>query len=74
MAVLAYHRYLSIVKPVVRRTKLTKSKLKIILPVIWASSLAFLGPCLYFIEIYDFEDEKLIFLGDLASRGVTSIL
>ena len=60
MAVLSYDRYLTIVKPIIRRSKLTKGKLKIILPVIWALSLAFLGPCLYFIEIYDFEDEKLI--------------
>jgi len=60
MAVLAYDRYLTIVKPIIRRTKLTKGKLKIILPVIWALSLVFLGPSLYFIEIYDFEDEKLI--------------
>ena len=60
MAVLAYDRYLTIVKPIIRRSKLTKGKLKIILPVIWALSLAFVGPCLYFIEIYDFEDEKLI--------------
>ena len=60
MAVLAFDRYLSIVKPVIRRSKLTKGKLKIVLPVIWVASLAFLGPCLYFIEIYDFKDDKLI--------------
>ena len=60
MAILACDRYLSIVKPMVRRTKLTKGKLKIVVPVTWALSLAFLGPCLYFIEIYDFENEELI--------------
>ena len=60
MAVLAFDRYLSIVKPVIRRSKLTKGKLKIVLPVIWVTSLTFLGPCLYFIEIYDFKDDNLI--------------
>ena len=57
MAVLAFDRYLSIVKPVIRRSNLTKGELKIFLPVIWVTSLTFLGPCLYFIEIYDFKDD-----------------
>ena len=60
MAVLAFDRYLSIVKPVIRRSKLTKGKLKIILPVIWILSFAFLGPCLYYIEKYDFKEDQLI--------------
>ena len=61
MAVLAYDRYLSIAKPMIRRSSpiLTKGKLKIILPVIWVVSLAFLGPSLYFIEIHDYKKEKL---------------
>jgi len=62
MAVLAYDRYLSIAKPMIRRSTpiLTKGKLKIILPVIWVLSLAFLGSRLYFIEIHDYKKEKLI--------------
>lgn len=60
MAVLAFDRYLSIVKPMLRRGTLTKGKLKIILPAIWMLSLVFFGSSMYFIEIYDFKDEKLI--------------
>ena len=60
MAVLAFDRYLSIVKPVIRRLKLTKSKLKSILPVIWVFSFAILGPCMYFIQKYDFKEGQLI--------------
>ena len=60
MAVLAFDRYLSIVKPVIRRGKLTKGKLKIILPVIWIASLVFFGSSMYFIEVYDFTNDKLI--------------
>ena len=60
MAVLAFDRYLSIVKPVMRRSKLTKGKLKTILPVIWILSLVCLGPCLYYIEKYDFKEDQLI--------------
>ena len=60
MAVLAFDRYLSIVKPVIRRGTLTKGKLKIILPAIWILSLVFFGSSMYFIEIYDFKNDKLI--------------
>lgn len=60
MAVLAFDRYLSIVKPVIRRAKLTKGKLKTILPAIWIASAVFFGSSMYFIEIYDFEKDKLI--------------
>ena len=60
MAVLAFDRYLSIVKPVIRRGTLTKGKLKIILPAIWMLSLVFFGSSMYFIEIYDFKNDKLI--------------
>lgn len=60
MAVLAFDRYLSIVKPVKRRSKLTKGKLKTIIPIIWLMSLVFLGPCLYYIGKYDFKADKLI--------------
>lgn len=60
MAVLAFDRYLSIVKPVIRRGTLTKGKLKFILPATWILSLVFFGSSMYFIEIYDFKDDKLI--------------
>jgi len=60
MAVLAFDRYLSIVKPMIRRGTLTKGKLKIILPAIWMLSLVFFGSSMYFIAVYDFKDEKLI--------------
>ena len=60
MAVLAFDRYLSIVKPVIKRSKLTKGKLKRILPVIWILSLISLGPVLYYIEKYNFKEDQLI--------------
>ena len=60
MAVLAFDRYLSIVKPVIRRSSLTKSKLKFILPVIWVFSFLILGPCMYFIQKYDYKEGQLI--------------
>ena len=60
MAVLAYDRYLAIVKPVIRRGTLTKGKLKIVLPAIWILSLVFLGASMYFIDVYDFKNDKLI--------------
>ena len=60
MAVLAFDRYLSIIKPVMRRLKLTKGKLKFILPVIWVLSFAILGPCMYFIQKYDYKEGQLI--------------
>ena len=60
MALLSFDRYLSIVKPVIRRVKLTRGKLKAIIPLVWITSLAFLGLCFYFIERYNFEEDKLI--------------
>ena len=61
MAILAYDpATLSIVKPVIRMGTLTKGKLKIILPAIWILSLVFFGASMYFIEIYDFKNDKLI--------------
>ena len=60
MAVLAFDRYLSIVKPVIRRATLTKGKLKFILPAIWIASLTFFATSMYFIENHEFQNDKLI--------------
>lgn len=60
MCFLAFDRYLSIVKPMLKRTTLTKGKLKFIFLAIWIVSLAFLATSLYFIEQHEFKNEKLL--------------
>ena len=71
MAVLAYDRYLSVVKPMERRTRLTKGKLKYIFAVIWVFSFAILVPSLFFIHNYEFktdQTEQLICWNTLPQR------
>ena len=70
MCVLAFDRYLSIVKPVLRRTTLTKGKLKLILPAIWIVSLALFALSLYFNEHHELENEKYICWETLPLKGL----
>lgn len=60
MVVLVFDCYLFIVKLVIWWGILIKGKLKIIFLVIWILFFVFFGLSMYFIEIYDFKNDKLI--------------
>lgn len=65
IAVLAVDRYIAIVKPLYHRRKISTRKLKVIIPIIWITSIVLALPSLPFLVGKYYGDEKRVACWDV---------